>query len=140
MKCIRCGFDPEAKVIASWSFVLAHEIQSLNKRGTNRGAWAVRNAYKADRDMAQWLVKEKRLALRIPKATSQRRLTLTRFYGPSGRQYDIQNLVGGGKALVDAFVREGLLVDDRPEFAEIHHLQERALRGAIGVLLEEISR
>ncbi len=138
MRCTRCGFDPQAPVIASWSFVLDHEITSLNQRGTNRGAWADRRAYKADRDMVQWLLKAKRLALKIPKATGLRRLTLTRFYGPGRRQVDIQNLQGGAKCTVDSFVLEGLLVDDTPQLAELHHLQERAPKNAIGVVLEEI--
>lgn len=139
MKCVRCGFDPVARVIASWSFVLEHEMASLNKRGTNRGAWAARNAYKSDRDMTQWLLKEKRLALKIPKATGPRRLTLTRLFGPRSRQLDTDNLVGGGKICVDSFVHEGLLVNDTPQMVELHHMQERADRNAIGVVLEEVS-
>lgn len=154
--CSRCGFDPDAKVTASWSFTIDRAVVSLNERGTNRGAWTkrvpgkrtwnARRAYKADRDAWGWLVKAKRLELRIPKAKGRRRLTLTRLYGKGQRAFDRDNLVGGMKPVVDSMVLDGLLLGDTPELAEVHYDQigsepgaERAIGIGLLVVLEDVA-
>jgi hypothetical protein len=83
---------------------------SLNR--TTRMHWVKRHQMRAK---WQWLVKAARLDARIflkeplPKA----RITIERF-GPKLLDYD--NLVGGAcKALIDSLVREGLILDDKPE-------------------------
>lgn len=62
----------------------------------------------------QWLVRAARLeAKQFPAAPLARaRLTIERW-GP--RILDHDNFVGGAKFLQDSLVKEGFLVDDRPE-------------------------
>jgi len=137
--CAKCGHDPAAQVIASWEFTLEHEVASLNARIANVGASRWR--YAKERDAWSWLVRAARLKHRIAAATGRRRLTLTRIYAGRQRELDRDNLAGGAKPLVDAIVREGLLVDDTGAWLELHHAQEhgttRGNRG-VRVLLEEL--
>lgn len=135
-KCARCGFDPDVVVTASWSFTIEMGTASLNAQSTNKGGR--RFAYKETRNHWSWWFRERRLALRIPVARRRRRLTLTRLYSGRQRELDRDNLVGGLKMVVDAMVRERLLVDDKNSAAEIHYLQERAASQGLRVLLEEV--
>lgn len=66
-----------------------------------------------------------RLAFKIPFAAARRRVTFTRCYGGRQQERDHDNLVGGMKSVLDAMVRELLLVDDRPQWAELHYAQQR---------------
>ena len=136
MKCERCGYDATAKVLASWSFVINRPVVSLNRGSTNKGA--NRWSYAAERDAWAWHIRAHRLDKRIPVAVGLRRLTLTRLIGPRGREFDRDNLAGGLKPVVDSIVRERLLIDDRPEHAEVHYLQERGKAFRLDVLLEEL--
>ena len=80
--CVKCGHDPDARVTASWEFVLSGEIRSLNRHVVNFGAQ--RHMYRRQRDVWAWLLRAARLEHRIPTATSRRRLTLIRIH--AGRQ------------------------------------------------------
>jgi len=51
-----------------------------------------------------------------PKATGKRSVHLTRI---GAKLLDEDNLAGGGKPIIDALVKEGLLVDDSPQWAEL---------------------
>ncbi len=139
--CVKCGHNPAAKVIAAWAFTLAGELHSMNRHVVNFGA--ARHAYRRERDAWAWLARAARLKHRIAIATGRRRLTLTRIYAGRQRELDRDNLAGGAKPLVDALVREGLLVDDTSRWLELHHDQERGTapgdRG-VRVLLEELGR
>lgn len=134
--CPKCGFDPTARVLASWTFLVDRDPPSLNERLFNLGSR--RHAYKAERD-AWYLefVLARNLNL-IPFAERKRRVTLTRLFDGKQRERDVDNLWGGGKSVVDAMVLAQLLVADAPDFAELHWNQERGARG-LRVLIEEIA-
>jgi hypothetical protein len=135
--CLKCGHDPAAVVTASWDFDTDREVHSLNE---HRGNYAgTRWAYKRDRDAWQWVLKIERIKQRIPTATERRRVTLTRIYSGRQRAFDLDNLAGGMKLVVDAMVREELLMGDGPKEAEIHYAQERSEKSGLRVLLEELS-
>lgn len=135
--CAKCGHDPDATVIASWEFVLEHEMLSLNARVSNVGS--ARWRYAKERDAWSWLVRAAKLKHGITPATGRRRMTLTRIYARGQRALDDDNLKGGTKPLVDAIVREGLLGDDTRAWLELHHDQEPGTERAVRVLLEELA-
>jgi len=137
VKCIKCGYDADQFVTASWSFVLEREPKSLNARVVNVGASRWR--YAKDRDAWSWLIRAARLEQRIPPSHGRRRMTLTRIYANGQRAIDKDNLSGGMKGLVDAMVREKLIHDDSPAWLELHHAQEPGAIRSVRVLIEDLS-
>ena len=134
--CARCGYDPAAIVTGRWEFEIARHVHSLNAHRGNYGG--TRWAYKHDRDRWQWEFKVARINARIPTASGKRRVTLTRLYSGRERAFDVDNLAGGMKLVVDAMVREGLLLGDDPARAELHHNQNRAATSGLAVVIEEL--
>lgn len=135
--CARCGFDPDAKVSASWKIHVDREPPSLNAHLVNAGPRAF--LYRRERDAWCWEFRAARLLQRIPKARARRRVTLVRVFDGRQRERDVDNLSGGMKSVVDALVFEGLLADDSPRLAEIHCQQRRGGPRGLEVLLEELS-
>lgn len=133
--CVKCGHDPSAAVSASWMLLIDREIESGNRHTFNVGASRWR--YGKERDAWQWEFRAFKLLRKIPLAKAKRRVTLTRFYDGRQRELDADNMATGAKLVVDAMVREGLLVDDRRELAEIHYKQVRQAPRGTGVLIEE---
>lgn len=137
--CVKCGYDPLAAVSAAWSFLIQRAVKSGNAHVYNVGA--SRWAYAKERDAWQSLIRA-RCNLGIPGAHGRRRVTLCRYYGGRQRELDGDNFQTGAKPVVDALVRERLLVDDRREFAEIHYLQIKTSveeqRGLV-ITLEDLS-
>lgn len=119
--CLRCGHDPSAEVASTWQFHIARPVQSGNAHTYNVGASRWR--YAKERDAWQSLIRDARCDEGIPSARGKRRLTLTRYYGGRQREMDQDNYATGCKLILDAVVREGLLVDDRREFAEVSYVQ-----------------
>lgn len=134
--CAKCGHNPDAIVRASWSFRVDRVPPSLNERVFNAGARRWTYAKARETWSIEFMVA--RLNNRIPVATSKRRVTLTRLYDGRQQERDHDNLVGGGKVVVDALVHAKLLVDDDQKLAEIHWTQERGARG-LRVLVEELA-
>lgn len=139
--CAKCGYNPEVTVLASWVLTIERDPPSLNARLFNAGAR--RYAYHRERDAWIWEFRIARAALKIPPARTQRRVTFTRYYSGRQQERDRDNLIGGMKAVLDAMVHERLLVDDKPEWAELHYAQQRVssttphVRG-LEVLIEEL--
>jgi hypothetical protein len=59
----------------------------------------------------------------IPKATTRRRLTITRYVRSERYRLDRGNFVGGCKPLLDAAVKAGLIRDDRENDLDDHYAQ-----------------
>lgn len=134
--CVRCGFDPSVVVRESWMFVLDRELKSVNSRIVN--SIAAGHAYRKDRDAWAWEIRAQRLKLKIPRALQLRRMVITRLYSGRQREWDHDNF--GAKQLVDAIVREGLLLGDDPSHLEATYRQERAAKSGVRVLIEELAR
>lgn len=83
--------------------------------------WSQRKKYQT---AIRWQVRANLARLRKegvdPRARGPRRMHLTRI---GARLLDEDNLSGGAKPIVDALVREGYLVDDSPEHAELVYSQ-----------------
>ncbi len=134
--CVKCQHDPDALVAASWTFHVDRDPSSLNARIFNgpRG-WK----YRKERDAWRLEIRACRLLLRIPKATSMRRVTLTRNFAGRQQRRDRDNLAGGMKACVDALVLEGLLRGDSELDAEIHYAQARTTPAGLSVVIEQMA-
>ena len=133
--CDQCGFDPGLKIAQVWILKLDKDPSSLNARVYNAGH--TRYAYAKERDEWHWMIKHERLKQKIPKAMQKRRVTLTRNYGGQQKERDVDNLSGGMKNCVDAVVREGLLVNDSPQYAELHYKQNRVSeRSSLGLWIQ----
>lgn len=111
----------------TWRFFVERRPPSMNERLHNSGP--TRFAYAKVRDL--WILEFRaaRLAHRIPKATGPRRMLARRAYGGREQERDYVNLVGGFKPIVDAMVREGLLVDDEPAQLADRYEQARVGKG-----------
>ncbi len=136
--CPACAFDPDATISARWEFHIGREVKSGNDRVNNVGGSRWR--YRQVRD--EWFCDVANIAgiNAVTRASSLRRVTLTRCYGKGQRAFDRDNLATGCKPIVDAMVRSGLLVDDNPRHAEIHYKQIKN-NGRVGLLvvIEEIA-
>lgn len=137
--CVKCGHDPEVRVLSRWVLEIgALEVKSLNAHSVNAGH--ARHAYRRARDQWQWAVVAARHARRVPQATSKRRVTIRRIIGYRQREFDHDNLVGGCKPLVDALVRDGMLIGDRRHQAEIGYEQVKVDGGSgVVIMLEELA-
>jgi hypothetical protein len=137
--CERCGHDPDAQVRARWSFFVSAEVKSLNAHRGNYGAQ--RWAYKADRSRwQQWFaVLARNNGIPVGDEVPFRRVVLTRIYSGRQREFDVDNLAGGCKVVVDAMVRAGLLRGDDKASAQVTYRQRKitAIRGSeVGLLVE----
>lgn len=90
-----------------------------------RRRWKHPQAYRRLRNDYTWLVRVGARSAGVPKATGKRRLHVTRLIGKGGKVYDVPNLIGGAKPLIDALVTEGLLVDDSPEYLDLGTWEQR---------------
>lgn len=136
-KCIMCDYDPAAKILARWEFSIERATKSMNQHLVNRGG--ARFDYKAERKAwVQWVGVSK-VNHQITPATGRRRLILTHTYLHEQHRRDRDNLSGGMKPVVDAFVAHGLLKDDSERWAEVHYRQQVGPQLGLLCLLEEFT-
>lgn len=138
-KCVMCGFDDCASVSSRWSFYVDRNMRSLNDRLHNDGGFGG-YAYRDERHAWHMLFVSERNKLAIPlqPANIQRRVVLTRCYDKRQRPWDRDNLWGGGKVVVDALVRAGVVRNDDENTVEVHWLQRRSQPRGLHVLVEEL--
>lgn len=154
--CKKCGYDDEAMVVRSWTFIIDKELKSLNmmarnKIGFNRKAnldkktrrmlHAQAAAYRKEREEWQMWMKVMKANHQVPDATGKRRVTIERLMGKGQRPYDRDNAAGGAKPCLDAMVHVRMLVNDAKENAELHYLQTKSLveRTGVRVTIEELA-
>lgn len=77
-------------------------------------------------------------ATKIPKATGKCRVWLKRVFRPGKRLYDVANLIGGGKAIVDVLTSRGLILDDSPKHFEGIYSQVAGKADQIHIRIEAI--
>jgi len=138
-RCRLCGGEPDAVMSARWEFLVPIEPPSQNTIASNKGAGRFR--YAKVRTDFEIYFRVRIVQLKIPRATRRRRVMFTRYYtGQRARSRDHGNFIGGMKPVLDALVRQGMLVDDRPEYCEDYYRQERhdCISG-IALVLEEFA-
>lgn len=139
--CVKCGYDPLRRVVSQQEVTIRFVWKSgnvINSTGA-RSHWAY-NKYKQAFEKVF-----KSHLLSLTKATGFRRITLTRVYGlgpKGGRCYDFDrdNLAQGAKPICDILKKYAIIIDDSPEWAEIHYQQEASKDGKsyIRILIEEL--
>lgn len=121
--CSACGYDPALPVLHVADLVVSHSYPSQNQLGANgrgKSGWH----YRRFRQEFAAALHSALSAVTIPRAVHKRRVWIKRIYRPGKRPYDVANLLGGGKALVDVLVSRGLLKDDSPKWFEGIYAQE----------------
>ena len=75
---------------------------------------------------------------KISKATGRRRLTITRYVRSRRYLLDRGNFIGGCKPLLDAAIRQGLILDDREEHLDDRYEQKVDATPRVEVLVEDL--
>lgn len=124
-----CDWDPDREPARFWEVTIYTNYPSQNDLGGNhKSGFKYRNI----RNQFAKLLKEQLNA--IPAANKFRSAIITRHYGLSDkgkqkREYDQENLVGGGKPLVDVLKDYAVIVDDRPGCWRGYYRQAKATDG-----------
>lgn len=134
--CIACGFDPTVPVALVADLSVRLSFPSQNQLGANRPGGAGWHYRKLRQEFAGAL-HAALVEAQIPQATVRRRLWLRRVYGKRKRAYDVANLIGGGKHIIDVLVSRGLLKDDSPRWLEGIYAQEPGPEDLIIIRLED---
>lgn len=116
-KCPACGFEPGLATTYVGELSIPISFPSQNTLGANARGSAGWHYRRLRQEFAAAL-HGALAASNIPKATTKRRVWLTRYYGKGKRPYEWANFLGGGKALVDVLVTRGLLRDDSSKWFE----------------------
>jgi len=136
-ECPFCHDDPETPVVARWSMFMALTVFSQNDL-TKTGP-GFRFVYKKKRTAYEWFFVGERARLGIPLARRRRRATFVRFYSGREREWDMSNLVGGLKPVLDSMVKMRLLTSDTRAGVVEHYDQVRHdVLSGLGITLEEI--
>lgn len=122
---------PDPVVI--FDLTLPDRLRSLNE---------IKSGMQRHRDMSAWhrllWAEVIRAGVRLPHlAPDERmRISITRLYGGSEREFDYDNLVGGCKGLVDSLTHLRLIRSDSPRWLERDYRQERSSTPGVRVRLE----
>ena len=111
------------------TFEIARVLKSQNtlKGNTKHGRFAYQ-------DERAWWHKQFATAVMagwVTVAKGYRVVRVTRVLGKGAKLFDIGNLVGGCKAMIDAMVNVGVLVDDSPKHCFITYRQVRGEHDAV---------
>ena len=120
-------------------FALSLMPPSQNIVSGNKGGRAAKAKYRKSRDDYCILLRAWMNELKIPDATSRRRVSITRRYSGRAKRMDRGNMIGGCKPLLDAMTRMGLIVDDREEFLQDHYYQIRSEVNEVEICIEELN-
>jgi len=124
-----CDWDPERDPVRTWDVWVDFNYPSQNDLGGNhKSGFKYRNI----RNKLAKLMKAQLNA--VPAAAKFRSAIITRHYGLSEkgkqkRQYDEENLVGGGKPLVDNLRDYGVIINDSPDAWKGYYKQEKSHDG-----------
>lgn len=116
--CPACGYDSllPAVLVAELELPISYPSQNyLGANGRGTAGWHYRRL-RADFAAALHSALAEQS---VPPAPGKRRIWLKRIYkSPGKRPYDVANLIGGGKGIVDVLVNRGILKDDSSNWFE----------------------
>jgi len=132
----------------SWTLHIPLKPPNMNDHQVNRAGGKSRDARQAfagqagryRRAKGNWLMllqNAKQLA-GVPDAKGKRRVVYVRIIGPREREWDYDNLVGGGKMVFDAMTNVGLIVDDKSALCEREYRQERGAASGLRVEVTDL--
>lgn len=129
MKCEMCGWDDERSPTRTWVASVEFSYPSQNDLGGNHKSGF---KYRNFRNKLAKLLKDQ--LNDIPAAMKYRVGIITRYYGVSAkgkqkRAYDEENLVGGGKPLIDVLKDYAVILDDNPSAWKGYYKQAKAPDG-----------
>lgn len=136
-QCPWCKDSPDLPLAQSWVMAVDREWPATQAHSSARLAngGAARFMYKRIRDAwagdIRWAVD----LAEVPRADARRRVTLVRLWGRGQRERDRDNLIAGGKPIVDGLVAAGVIIDDRRKHAVIHYDQRKSDDGVSRVLI-----
>lgn len=113
-ECPACGFDSLLPVTLVAELELPASWPSQNQLGGNARGNAGWHYRRLRQEFAAAL-HSALAAVKVPKATTKRRIWLRRVFRKGKRMYDVANLIGGGKPIIDVLVSRGILLDDSPK-------------------------
>ena len=119
MLCDLCLGDLDAKLGDQWEVEVDKPVKSQNYYRNNRFSYT-NDVDKWERELADVVARNS-----IWAAELKRRCIFTRLMGPGAHRFDMFNLYGGLKSVVDALVRLNVLVDDDPRWFEGYARQQR---------------
>lgn len=128
--CVQCGWDADRTPKHTWTVECAGIIPSQNALGGNHKTGFVYRRYRKFYEHA--LVELNA----VPRANKFRAVLITRVYGKRCRTYDMGNLVGGCKPLVDVLKGFAVILDDRDDCARFYYKQERSADGIDRIRLQ----
>ncbi len=125
-KCRMCEWSDERPVAYHWIVRSPGILFSANKLGTNNQTnYRYRQARKR---FARELKEQLNL---IPRANKFRAGLITRYYDTTKnyRAYDLENLAGGCKGLIDVLQSYGAIVKDSPNYWRGYYAQDKVRGG-----------
>jgi hypothetical protein len=135
--CVACGFDPSTPTLLVAELSIPVNFPSQNQLGANKPGRAGWHYRRLRMDFAGAL-HAALAAAKVPKATKKRRVWFKRVFRPGKRPYDVANLIGGGKHIVDVLVTRGLLKDDSPAWLEGIYAQAAGNEDLVCLRFEDI--
>ncbi len=131
-----CKYDPDARVLATWTKVVESYCPTLNSISTNS-----KNNHKYRKWRQTWEEYFGDWLKAIPPAKALRRVTLVRHFGAGKRAFDAKNFAGGAKPLLDTLTNFGAIYDDSETWVQDNYVQLKSLDGRdyIEVRLEELA-
>jgi hypothetical protein len=128
--CAACGYSGLLPATLVADLTIASSFPSQNQLGANAKGAAGWHYRRLRQDFAAAL-HNALLGANVPRATGKRRIWLRRIYRPGKRPYDVANLYGGSKHIVDVLVNRGILKDDSPKYFEGIYSQQPGPADAI---------
>jgi hypothetical protein len=135
--CAACGYQADLPVRLVGSIDLPLSWPSQNQLGANSRGFSGHRYRKARQEFASSLHQALSVSA-LPVGSVRRRAWMRRVYRPGKRAYDVANLIGGGKAIVDVLVSRGLIKDDSPKWFEGIYQQSPGPEDLICITLYDI--
>lgn len=134
--CTACGQMLPLPTGPVYAFEIARKVPTMNDHIQNQGS--ARWRYKRDREAWALEFRAVRMNGLCPRAMTKRRVTFVRLYTGREREWDNGNFVGGLKLVLDAMVKEALLIDDNSKFLDDVYRQEKCDRTGLRVEIVEL--
>ena len=135
--CPKCNYNTEA--LRSIHFIASIDMALISQNELG-GNYMGRAGYRYRGFKKKFIAAIIKADPNYPKAIKGSRYTgtITRYYGARCRPYDLENLIGGCKPLVDALKELGIINDDSPKFWTGYYQQiESTKKTSFGHILIE---
>ncbi len=117
-----------------------HRVNRAGGKSSGARAAFAAQAARYRKARGQWVVllRNQKQISECPDATAKRRVLYVRIMGPREKEWDYDNLVGGGKMVFDAMIGAGLPVDDSSKWSDRENKQERGAESGLRVEVTDL--